>query len=503
MSRGGLRAIRAVTGDHPPCAHTQKVDMNHRALRSSLAAVVAAACAVALATAAGPAAAATSRAGVALTQVSSDPYSDTQAQHATEVEPDIFSYGSTILSAFQVGRVSGGGASNIGWSLSTDGGSTWTHGYLPDTTGNTGGQYTTASDATVAYDADHGQWLISYLGILSNGNVDVDVSRSANGSTWGDPVIVATGTFYDKNWTVCDNHSSSPYYGHCYTEFDTAASNDTEDMSTSVDGGASWGAAEHPADSPSGIGGQPLVQPSGTVIVPFSSASANQIRAFSSTNGGTSWGSSVLVATTSHHTVAGLADSDAIKSATVNPAALRESVLPSAEIDAAGKVYVSWADCRFRSGCSSNDIILSTSANGTSWSSPARVPIDAVTSTDDHFTPGLGVDASTSGTTTRIGLTYYYYPVANCTSSTCQLDVGYISSTNGGSTWSAPTQLAGPMKTTWLPNTDQGRMFGDYIATTVLAGGNAITVVPVAAANSGTTFNVAMYTPTGGLPVSG
>jgi hypothetical protein len=83
------------------------------------------------------------------------------------------------------------------------------------------------------------------------------------------------------------------------------------------------------------------------------------------------------------------------------------------------------------------------------------------------------------------------------------LDVGYISSTNGGSTWSAPTQLAGAMKDTWLPNTDQGRMFGDYIATTVLAGGSAITVVPVAAANSGTTFHMAMYTPTGGLAISG
>ena len=471
--------------------------MNHRALRSTLAGLVAAASAVALATA-GPAAAA-SHAGVALTQVSSDPYSDSQAQHATEVEPDIFSHGSTILSAFQVGRVSSGGASNIGWSLSTDGGSTWSHGYLPDTTGNTGGQYATASDATVAYDASHGEWLISYLGILSNGNVDVDVSRSANGSTWGNPVTIATGTFYDKNWTVCDNHSSSPYYGHCYTEFDTAASSDTEDMSTSTNGGASWSAIKHPADSPSGIGGQPLVQPSGTVVVPFASASANQIRAFVSTNGGTSWGSSVLVATTHHHTVAGLSDSDAV----INPAALRESVLPSAEIDAAGKVYVSWADCRFRSSCSSNDIIISTSTNGTTWSTPARVPIDAVTSTDDHFTPGIGVDASTSGTTTRIGVTYYYYPTAKCTTSTCQLDVGYISSTNGGSTWSAPTQLAGAMKDTWLPNTDQGRMFGDYIATTVLAGGSAITVVPVAAANSGTTFHMAMYTPTGGLAISG
>jgi hypothetical protein len=59
------------------------------------------------------------------------------------------------------------------------------------------------------------------------------------------------------------------------------------------------------------------------------------------------------------------------------------------------------------------------------------------------------------------------------------------------------------MKTSWLPNTDQGRMFGDYIATTVLAGGNAVTVIPVAAAPSGSTFAMAMYEPAGGLPISG
>jgi hypothetical protein len=475
--------------------------MNPRTSRSALAAVTAAASVVVFATGAGAAAAAGTHA-VALTQVSSDPYTDSQAQHATEVEPDVFAYGGTVVSAFQVGRVSSGGASNIGWSTSKDGGKTWTHGYLPGTTGNTGGQYATASDATVAYDADHGEWLISYLGILASGNVDVDVSRSADGVTWGSPVAVATGTFYDKNWTVCDNHAQSPYYGHCYTEFDTAASGDEEDMSTSTNGGASWGAPKHPADDPSGLGGQPLVQPNGTVIVPFSSASANQIRAFVSANGGSSWGSSVLVATTHHHTVAGLDAEDTVRRATQDPAALRESVLPSAEIDAAGKVYVAWADCRFRSGCASNDIILSTSVNGTSWSSPARVPIDAVSSTADHFTPGIGVDASTSGGSTRIGLTYYYYPVAKCTSSTCQLDVGYIDSTDGGGTWSAPTQLAGPMKTGWLPATDQGRMFGDYIATVVLPGGNAVTVVPVAAAPSGTAFHMAMYAPTGGLPIS-
>ncbi|MEY9872014.1 hypothetical protein ABH931_001488 [Streptacidiphilus sp. MAP12-33] len=437
-----------------------------------------------------------------LTKVSSDPYSDSQAQHATEVEPDTFSYGSTIVSAFQVGRVSGGGASNIGWATSTDSGQTWTDGFMPATTANTGGPYGQVSDASVAYDVKDGVWMVSWLGIDASGNVDVDLSRSTDGGhTWGNPVVISTGTFDDKNWTVCDNHSASPYYGHCYTEYDDANAGDAEHMRTSTDGGQTWGSELSPADSPSGLGGQPVVQPGGTVIVPFSSASSNAERAFVSTNGGSSWGSSVQIATVSHHTVSGLEDAANDITGRSPRDTLRESPLPSAEIDASGKVYAVWSDCRFRSGCPSNDIIMSTSTNGTSWSTPVRVPIDAVTSTADHFTAGIGVDPSSSGSTARIGLTYYYYPNANCTDTTCQLDAGYVSSTDGGTTWSTPVQLAGPMTLAWLPNTSQGRMFGDYISTSVLAGGNAVTVIPIAHAPSGSTFDVAMYAPAGGLPV--
>ncbi|MDH6114374.1 hypothetical protein P3T36_000775 [Kitasatospora sp. MAP12-15] len=440
---------------------------------------------------------------LALAQVSSDPYSDAQAQHATEVEPDTFSYGSTVVSAFQVGRVSGGGASNIGWATSTDGGQSWTHGFMPASTANTSGPYASASDASVAYDAKDGVWMVSWLGITAGSEVDVELSRSTDGGhTWSSPVGVSTGTFDDKNWTVCDDHAASPYYGHCYTEYDDANSGDAEHMRTSTDGGASWGAEESPADSPSGLGGQPVVQPNGTVVVPFSSGTQSAEDAFTSTNGGASWGSSVQIATVSHHTVSGLEDDAAAATATRTPHdTLRESSLPSAEIDAAGTVYAVWSDCRFRSGCTSNDIIMSTSTNGTSWSTPVRVPIDAATSTVDHFTPGIGVDPSSSGSTTRLGLTYYYYPNASCTDTTCQLDAGYVSSADGGATWTAPVQLAGPMTLAWLPNTSQGRMFGDYIATSVLAGGNAVPVIPVAHAPSGSTFDVAMYAPTGGLPI--
>jgi len=141
---------------------------------------------------------------------------------------------------------------------------------------------------------------------------------------------------------------------------------------------------------------------------------------------------------------------------------------------------------------------MSTTTNGTTWSSVTRIPIDATTSTVDHFIPGLAVDPATSGSTAHLALTYYYHPVANCTAATCQLDVGYLSSTNSGTTWTTPTQLAGPMSHSWLASTTQGTMVGDYISTS-FSGGTAHPVFAVATAPSGTVFNEAMYTPASGL----
>jgi len=425
-------------------------------------------------------------ADVALTSVSTDPYTDAQAQHQSEVEPDTYAFGGTVVSAFQVGRVSGGGASNIGWARSGDGGATWTHGFLPGITTNGGGPYGQASDAAVAFDARHGVWLISSLGI-GGSSVDVLTSRSTDGGlTWSNPVVTATGSL-DKNWIACDNTTGSPHYGNCYTEYDITTSGDSIRMRTSTDGGATWGAALAPGGRHAGLGGQPVVLPNGDVVVPYLSTS-DTIRSFRSTNGGGSWSSTVAVSTISHHDVAG---------------GLREEPLPSAEADAAGTVYVSWSDCRFRSGCPSNDIVVAKSTSETTWAAPTRVPIDATTSTVDHFVPGIGVDPSTSGSAARIGLAYYYYPSASCTASTCRLDVGFISSANGGTSWSGATAVAGPMNLSWIPDTSQGRMFGDYISTSVPAGGNAYPVLPVATAPTGSTLHLGMSVPSGGLPVTG
>ena len=44
-------------------------------------------------------------------------------------------------------------------------------------------------------------------------------------------------------------------------------------MSTWTDGGVTWGAAGATANNATGLGGRPLVQPNGTVVVPFEGAS--------------------------------------------------------------------------------------------------------------------------------------------------------------------------------------------------------------------------------------
>jgi hypothetical protein len=180
----------------------------------------------------------------------------------------------------------------------------------------------------------------------------------------------------------------------------------------------------------------------------------------------------------------------------IDAGGIRSGPLPSAAVDGSGSVWVVWEDCRFRSKCSTNDLVYSTSSDGVTWSKVTRIPIDAIASTVDHFIPGIGIDASTSGATAHVAIHYYFYPKSNCTQSTCRLFVGYVSSHNGGKTWNAPLTLTTAMQLKWLPNSQNGLMVGDYIAT-VFNNGVPHGVFAVAAAKAGSTFNEAMNTAQG------
>jgi hypothetical protein len=310
--------------------------------------------------------------------------------------------------------------------------------------------------------------------------VQVVVSRSTDGGlTWGNPVLVgARATTIDKEWIVCDNHAASTYFGRCYLEWNDIADSYRIKMSTSADGGATWSTPVNTTGNAEGFAGQPVVEPKGRVVVPILSPDAKSLLVFDSSNGGDSWSNTSTISPITDHEVAG---------------GLRSEPIPSAEIDAAGTIYVAWHDCTFRAGCPNapNDIVLATTTPTTypNWS-VTRVPIDVTTSTVDHFIPGLGVDSTAIG---HLALAYYFYPDANCTGATCQLDVGFITSVDGGTTWSAASQIAGPMSLSWLPDTTGGLMVGDYISTS-FSNGVPHPFFALAHAPSNGSFDEAIYT---------
>jgi hypothetical protein len=387
-------------------------------------------------------------------QLARDPFNDPSAQHETHVEPDSFAFGSTVVAVYQTGRFEDGGADGTGFSTSRDGGRTWRSGQLPGVTTNTtpAGSFDRASDPSVAYDAQHGVWLVASLVLTLPQASGIVVSRSRDGIAWDPPVTVGrvNGPLaFDKEWIVCDNGERSPFRGSCYISYSDVA---TLQLATvfSRDGGLTWSAPVYPPDAagragiegPLAPGPQPVVLPSGDLVVPiFDGLDVVSLR---SRNGGVSFERAVPITRLQ------------IPAA----AAFRAPPLPSAEVDAAGRITLAWPDCRFRPGCPVDDIVFSESTDGVTWTPPARVPIDGLGSGIEHLLPGLAADPARPG---RLGLVYYGLRNG-------ALDVGFISSSDGGGTWRRPVRLSPEsMPLTWLARAG-GRFVGDYMSTSFVGG---------------------------------
>jgi hypothetical protein len=399
-------------------------------------------------------------------RLSVDSTTSPAAQHETAVEPDSFAWGTTIVAAFQLGRIGAGAAAAIGWATSTDAGHTWRRGIVPGLTPDSAppGSEIAASDPTVAYDAVHGTWLIASL-TLEPGFSHVLVSRSPDGRTWSLPVTAASGQVLDKEWIACDNQPSSPHRGRCYDTYSDDSGDQTV-VNWSDDGGQTWSAPVHASSIL--VGTQPVILPDGSLVIVAGDYNGEQgltgsIEALVSSDGG---------ATYARVTVSQLQASPAGR--------LRAISLPSVAVDAAGQIYAVWGDCRFRSGCSGNDLVLATSSDGLTWTPPARIPIAPPASDEQEFVPGLDASPQQAG---RLGLVYVYYLPGSCAKGgACRLGVGFVSSATGGQTWSAPQRLAAQsMPLAWLAQTSMGRMVGDYFSTS-FAGNRVVPVFALAIA---------------------
>jgi hypothetical protein len=402
-------------------------------------------------------------------QLSRDPSQSFRAQHETQVEPDSFAFGRTVVTAFQSGRFEDGGASGIGWATSRDGGRTWRSGLLPGLTveSTPAGAYDAASDPVVAYDAGARVWLVASLGVTA-AQTSLLVSRSRDGLTWGAPVVAAASALedYDKEWIACDNWPESPFRGRCYLSYLDFESGQLRTRH-SADGGLSWsGPTGVPGRTESSVanGVQPVVRPDGALVLVFAAFAAfarfddpeaSEIAAVVSNDGGVRFTPRVRVSRLQEEVVIGM----------------RSPPLPSVEIDGGGTIYAAWHDCRFRPGCLLNDIVVSRSADGLRWSAPIRVPAVPVERDTHVFVPGLGVDPATAGRRARLAIAYHVKP-QDCGFARCPgLHVELISSADAGATWSRPERLSTePMPLEWLAETGLGRMTGDYVSTSFVEG---------------------------------
>jgi hypothetical protein len=406
-------------------------------------------------------------------RISIDTLVSAGAQHQTEVEPSALGWGSTVVSTFQVGRIVDGGAAGIGWATSKDAGRAWTSGVLPAVTAaaTPPGPAPRASDPAVAYDAAHGQWLISTL-IIGSDFTALGISRSSDGVTWSAPVLAANAPNaalgYDKEWVSCDNASASKFYGNCYLVY-TELSRFTPRLAlqASRDGGATWSAPVDAATAYAAnvVGALPLVQPDGTLTVIFL-ANGNGVYAVRSVDGGITFSAPVGIAPVNE-----LRRSD-----------LRVPSLPSATVDASGKLFVAWGDCGLYTGCTSQDIVFSSSTDGFAWSLPARVRGTGA----DSFVPAIAADTTAPG---HLAIVNYVQP-ANCIgSSACKIGVTYTTSRDGGTTWTKPQRLnARPLSYSWLATTTSGRFLGDYVGL-AFAGGRFVPTFVLAQPPSGITFH--------------
>jgi BNR repeat protein len=402
--------------------------------------------------------------------IARDPYTG-PGQHATIAEPDSDSFGSTVVAAYQAGRFRDGGAVNTGWATSRDGGRTWRSGTLPSLTVSSrpAGPWQRASDPVVAYDAVHATWLIASLALTPNAAAVV-VSRSPDGLRWSAPITVVQASsvpnlMLDKEWIVCDNWAQSPHRGSCYATYSDFRTLRLE-FQTSTDGGLTWGpqvSAPEDAGRKSIVGRwapapQPVVQPDGDLIVPY--YDEDRVAAVRSADGGQSFSAPVTVAPTRFRATPGL----------------RAPPLPSAEVDRDGNVYVAWPDCG--AACERNDMLVARSADGIAWGRPSHLQLGR---SGDFVIPGLGADRGRTG---RLGLTYYSLKPGGF------LDVGFVSSSDGGRRWTASRRLSvRTMELDWIAQAG-GAMVGDYISTSFVSG-RAVTVFVLAGAK-GRSFNQAL-----------
>jgi hypothetical protein len=330
----------------------------------------------------------------------------------------------------------------VGYSYSTNGGTTWAPSQLLDST-LLGGGLLRNSDASVTSDTAGNFYITTIALDNTNGNGTLAIYKSTDGGvTFPIGQILAQGSGEDKEMITTDFTPGSPYKNNLYISWSRLNLNADIKLTRSTNGGLTWSptSVNVSTTSTNGQGSDPAVGINGDVYVVWANYSYTTQYFNKSTDGGLSFGTPQVISTGT--------------AATIPWSQSGPTTFPSIACDISGGprngyVYVTWCDGRNGDA----DVFLARSTNrGSTWSSPVRVNNDAMSNGKVQAWPWISVNDQ--------GLIAIAFYDTRNTPNNNIIEAWLARSSDGGLTFTNEV-LSSQQSPTSQPNTDV--RFGDYI----------------------------------------
>jgi hypothetical protein len=330
---------------------------------------------------------------------------DSQTEPWVDVNP---ANAKNLVGMWQEERWSTGGARNLVFGTSFDGGDTWANIALQGVGIVAGGEFQRVTDPWVDFGPGNRVYGTSLAFDDTGADNAIFVHTSTDGGlTWGPPVQVVKDTqlafFNDRQSLTVDDFPASPFYGRVYVGWDRLASKGpgyayTGDglIAYSANGGASFSSpivAVPTRNNEQTLTNLPVVLPDGTVLdvgtyYPNQAFNKNSGLFFvtRSADGGNTWSPVEFPEAQKPVGVPNIRSGDGVPNATVD----RRT----------GKVYAVWQDSRFSQGKRDDILLISSTDQGRTWTNPIKVN-DTPSGAQAAFLPTVKVDANG-----RVGVLY-------------------------------------------------------------------------------------------------
>jgi hypothetical protein len=360
-----------------------------------------------------------------------------------------------LVGTFQEGRFTDGGAVDCGYSISTDGGQTWTRALIPNLTQTSGGTYFRATDPVAGVDLNGNTYLLTEAAtdeLFRHGVVLLSRSNDG-GQTFGMPSVIyhpasGSGLFPDKPWMAIDTFAGTPTAGRILATFtlfsNLTANGGSIERAYSDDGGVTWTTASIAnSGAKPAQGSQPVFLPNGNAVIVYwnfgsSTSPGERLEAVISSDGGATFGSPKLITAATEY------NEPSIRTGGFLPAAVADRTV--------GNLYVVY---QTRLAGNPKIAFAKSTNGGKNWSAPIAITDNP--SGDGVFNPAIAV--SPDGQTVVV----VFYDHRNHVGSATLVDLYLAQSFDGGATWEPNIQVSSASSDASLaPLTDQGYMLGDY-----------------------------------------